>query len=127
MKFIKSTGSSFLKKVKEAAPLVIETRQAYIDLESSFEPASIATWTTLAEQWESGASQQPNPYRNPFESEGKEAFLAGVRHKLAAEAAAQEAAGAASGAVRDDMHVTELIAGGLQLEEPRSESKRVPC
>ncbi|KAF7289740.1 hypothetical protein MIND_01347600 [Mycena indigotica] len=120
-KKIINLGRSFLDKVKEAAPLVIETKQAYVDLETSFAPETVAKWTQMVTLWESGATTQPNPHPNPFESQSNDTFLAGVRHQLAEEVAAREAAGTESiGSVREDMHVTELIAGGLQLEEQQS-------
>ncbi|KAJ7059133.1 hypothetical protein C8F01DRAFT_1370735 [Mycena amicta] len=118
-KKIISLGKTMLDKVKNTAPLVIETRQAQVDLESGFSAQTIVLWTEMVERWEAGATTRPNPFPNPFESSGKATFLAGVRHKLAEEAAAREAAGEeVVGAVRDDtVHVTELLAGGLQLEE----------
>ncbi|KAJ7733877.1 hypothetical protein B0H14DRAFT_2639505 [Mycena olivaceomarginata] len=48
----------------------------------------------------------------------KDKHLAKVRAELAAEAAAREAAGKEdAGAIKGDMHITELIAMGLQLED----------
>ncbi|KAF7300835.1 hypothetical protein MKEN_01309400 [Mycena kentingensis (nom. inval.)] len=117
-KKIISFGTAMLRKVHEAAPLVIETQQALADLESGFSPETIRAWTQMAVAWEAAATERPNPQPNPFESRAKPTFLAGVQRQLAEEAAVKEAAGTESaGAVRDGMHVTELIAGGLQLEE----------
>ncbi|KAJ7096928.1 hypothetical protein C8R44DRAFT_544615, partial [Mycena epipterygia] len=77
------------------------------------ETGPVAEWTAMAERWEEDPSQP-----NPFETLRKDGHLAKVRHELAIEAAAREVAGKElEGAVRDEMHVTELIAMGLQLEE----------
>ncbi|KAJ7053673.1 hypothetical protein C8F01DRAFT_1374953 [Mycena amicta] len=117
-KKIITLGATLLAKVKEAAPLMIQAIHAYLDLESGFRPETVATWMAMAEKWEAGASQQPNPFPNPFESKKKDAFLSGVRHQLAQETAHREAMQTeVAGAIRENMHVTELIAGGLQLEE----------
>jgi hypothetical protein len=67
----------------------------------------------MAEAWEKDVESA-----NPFESTKKNEHLARVRRELAEEAAAREAEGVEIlGAVRADMHVTELLAMGLQLEE----------
>ncbi|KAF7326337.1 CxC2 domain-containing protein [Mycena kentingensis (nom. inval.)] len=94
-------GQTMLRKVKETAPLVIETQQALLDLEGGFLPETIKAWTDMAVAWEAAASERPASQR-----------------QLAEEAAEREQAGTETvGAVRNGMHVTELIAGGLQLEE----------
>ncbi|KAF7300467.1 hypothetical protein HMN09_00930700 [Mycena chlorophos] len=117
-KKIISLGKTMLKKVKEAAPRVIETKQALISLESGFESGTIKTWSDMATAWEGAAAQRPNPFPNPFESKGKGDQLPRVRRELAEEAARREATGTEDpGMIRNDMHVTELIAGGLHLEE----------
>jgi hypothetical protein len=73
----------------------------------------VKTWTIMVEKWEADIEAP-----NPFETIRKDQHIASVRAELAAEAAAQEATGAEEAdAVRGDMHVTELIAMGLQLEE----------
>ncbi|KAJ7022257.1 hypothetical protein C8F04DRAFT_1272805 [Mycena alexandri] len=55
---------------------------------------------------------------NPFETVNKNDHLAQVLHDLAVEAAEREAKGkGVEGAVMEDMHITEMIAMGLQLEE----------
>ncbi|KAF7295802.1 CxC2 domain-containing protein [Mycena chlorophos] len=117
-KKIISLGKTMLKKVKEAAPRVIETKQALISLESGFESGTIKTWSDMATAWEGAAAQRPNPFPSPFESKGKGDQLPRVRRELAEEAARREATGTEDpGMIRNDMHVTELIAGGLHLEE----------
>jgi hypothetical protein len=73
----------------------------------------VKSWTDMAEKWEADISAP-----NPFETMRKDQHLAKVRAELAAEAAARETAGKEDvGAVKGDMHITELIAMGLQLED----------
>jgi hypothetical protein len=67
----------------------------------------------MAEIWEADITAL-----NPFETIRKDQHLAKVRAELAVEAAAWEAEGKEdAGAVKGDMHITELIAMGLQLED----------
>ncbi|KAF7358304.1 hypothetical protein MVEN_00879800 [Mycena venus] len=67
----------------------------------------------MAEKWEADISAP-----NPFETMCKDQHLVQVRAELAAEAAAREAAGKEdAGAVKGDMHITEFIVMGLQLED----------
>ncbi|KAJ7292244.1 hypothetical protein C8J57DRAFT_1445287 [Mycena rebaudengoi] len=107
---------AMLKKTENAIPEMVETRMALDDMEEMLggaEGATVKAWTTMAEAWERDPDNQ-----NPFESERKNEHLAQVQRELAEEAAAREAAKTeVPGAVRGDMHVTELLAMGLQLEE----------
>ncbi|KAJ7279177.1 hypothetical protein C8J57DRAFT_1713062 [Mycena rebaudengoi] len=109
-------GSAMLKKTENGIPEMVETRTALEDMEEMLggvESATVKAWTVMAEAWERDPDSQ-----NPFESVKKNEHLAQVRRELAEEAAAREAAKTdVPGAVRDDMHVTELLAMGLQLEE----------
>ncbi|KAJ6499776.1 hypothetical protein DFH09DRAFT_1336417 [Mycena vulgaris] len=106
-------GKTMLERTEDAVPMMVETRQALADLERSFEEETLVEWRRMAEAWEKDGEMQ-----NPFASAKKDQHLAAVRRALAEEAAAREAAGIeVIGAVREDMHVTELIAMGLQLEE----------
>jgi hypothetical protein len=69
-------------------------------------------WTAMAEKWEEDVDAP-----NPFETLRKDQHVANVRAELAAEAAAREAEGREDvDAVRGDMHMSELILMGLQLE-----------
>jgi hypothetical protein len=73
----------------------------------------VKIWRIMVEKWEADIEAP-----NPFETIWKDQHVASVRAELAAEAAAREAAGAEEAdAVMGDMHVTELIAMGLQLKE----------
>lgn len=113
-------GRVMLKKVEDGVPAMVEMKGALRHMEASLtaealgvETGPVAEWTAMAELWEKDPREP-----NPFETLRKDGHLAKVRHELAVEAAAREAAGKElEGAVQDEMHVTELIAMGLQLEE----------
>ncbi|KAJ6607278.1 hypothetical protein B0H10DRAFT_1631100, partial [Mycena sp. CBHHK59/15] len=104
-----------LKKTKNAVPQMVETKFVLDDMEESLSLAdgTVEEWTEMAERWEKDPDAP-----NPFETRAKDDHLAQVRKDLAEEAAAREAAGMEdAGAVRDDMHITEMLSMGLQLEE----------
>ncbi|KAJ7453814.1 hypothetical protein FB451DRAFT_1342514 [Mycena latifolia] len=106
-------GYTMRRKIVNAVPEMLETQQALGDMEESLAPEAVETWRAMAEAWEEDGDKP-----NPFETVRKEEHLAQVRKDLAAEAAAREEAGKEDeGDVRGDMHITELIAMGLQLEE----------
>ncbi|KAJ7120591.1 hypothetical protein C8R43DRAFT_1136756 [Mycena crocata] len=113
-------GRVMVEKVVDAIPVMVEMRTAFMDMEASLSAerlgvteSPVAAWTKMAELWEADVNKP-----NPFETLRKDDHLAKVRHDLAVEAAAREAAGKEdAGAVRDGMHITEVMAMGLQLEE----------
>ncbi|KAJ7893529.1 hypothetical protein B0H13DRAFT_1625179 [Mycena leptocephala] len=118
-KKILALGRSFLKKVKEAVPQMVERGVALAGTEASMKAASgdkespVVAWTIMAESWEEDPEM-----KNPFETTNKNDHLAQVRHDLAVEAAAREVTGdGLEGMVREGMHLTEMISMGLQLEE----------
>ena len=99
---------------------MVATKVALDDMEQSLRAAGapeevevVGTWTKMATIWEEDPEQP-----NPFETLEKDDHLAKVRRDLAEEAAARAAAGTEEeGEVVEDMHITEVIAMGLQLEE----------
>ncbi|KAJ7033047.1 hypothetical protein C8F04DRAFT_958139, partial [Mycena alexandri] len=113
-------GGTMLKKVTNGVPVMVEMQSALREMEASLaaealgvEEGPVATWTQMATNWEANADSP-----NPFEMVRKDDHLAKVRHDLAVEAAKRERDGIEDmDAVRDGMHVTEVIAMGLQLEE----------
>ncbi|KAJ7714022.1 hypothetical protein B0H16DRAFT_1742933 [Mycena metata] len=112
-KKIIALGYQLRKKMLNAVPEMVKTRLALADMEESLGTEAVATWTEMAERWEENSG---NP--NPFETQQKDEHLAKVRSDLAAEAAQREAEGGGdANDVRGDMHITELLAMGLQLEE----------
>ncbi|KAJ7079699.1 hypothetical protein C8R44DRAFT_754580 [Mycena epipterygia] len=106
-------GKMMLERTLDAVPMMVATREVLSNLECSFAPNTVEVWRQMAEAWDRDSAMP-----NPFQSAKKDDHLAHVRRELAEEAAAWEEAGIeVVGAVREDMHVTELIAMGLQLEE----------
>jgi hypothetical protein len=96
-----------------AVPEMVKTREALADLEESLGTKVVEEWTAMALRWEADIAQP-----NPFETLRKDMHVAKVRAELAAEAAAREWAGTEdAGAVRGDMHITEVVGMGLQLED----------
>lgn len=88
--------------------MMMEARQEWVDFEASFEASVIETWTAMVEAWEADP-KEPNPYASTRTSEN----LQQVRQKLAT--IAQEDVEQLR--VRGDMHDTEMLSMGLQLEE----------
>ncbi|KAJ7213821.1 hypothetical protein B0H12DRAFT_1242227 [Mycena haematopus] len=111
-KKIIALGHTMRRKIEKAVPEMVRTRQALDDLNVSLGERVVANWTDMAELWEKRSPTQP------FETIRKDQHIAHVRAELAAEAAAREAAGQEDeDSIRGDMHITELIAMGLQLED----------
>ena len=101
------------RKVETAVPQMVKTQRALQDMNESVGPLVLAKWVDMAELWEADIT---NP--NPFETIRKDQHVAKVRAELAAEVAERQQLGKEDeGAVRGDMHISELVAMGLQLEE----------
>ncbi|KAJ7122599.1 hypothetical protein C8R43DRAFT_899793, partial [Mycena crocata] len=113
-------GRIMLRKTKKAVPEMVATKDALEDMEKSLRAArvegereAVVEWTKMCELWESDPEKP-----NPFETLEKDDHLAKVRRELAEEAAKRAAEDKEDeGDVVDEMHVTEMIAMGLQLEE----------
>ncbi|KAJ7258013.1 hypothetical protein C8J57DRAFT_1646556 [Mycena rebaudengoi] len=106
-------GRAMLDKIQKAVPEMVGTKLVLEEMVESLEKEAVDEWTKMAEEWEKDATKP-----NPFETHKKDAHLANVRYELAREAAEKEAAGEEDvDAVRADMHVTERVAMGIQLEE----------
>ncbi|KAJ6483367.1 hypothetical protein C8R45DRAFT_1099633 [Mycena sanguinolenta] len=101
-------GTVLLDRVKKVLPMMMEARPAWVDVEASFDASVIEPWTAMAEAWEADP-EKPNPYASTRECEN----LKQVRLKLAAIAKED----VKQLRVRGDMHDTEMLAMGLQLEE----------
>ncbi|KAJ7120873.1 hypothetical protein C8R44DRAFT_623095 [Mycena epipterygia] len=112
-KKIVALGYALRKKTENAVPEMVKTRRALADMDESLGSEPVEEWTTMARKWEKDPDAP-----NPFETLQKDEHLAKVRSELAAEAAQRAAEGKeVAGDVRGDMHITELLAMGLQLEE----------
>ncbi|KAJ7148083.1 hypothetical protein C8R43DRAFT_1129237 [Mycena crocata] len=113
-------GRGMLRKTRKAVPEMVATKVALDDMEQSLRDAraegeaeAVAEWTKMMDLWEKDAKKP-----NPFETMEKDDHLAKVRRELAEEAAKRvEGKEEDEGDVVDEMHVTEMIAMGLQLEE----------
>jgi hypothetical protein len=103
-----TAGDVLLDKIQRYVPLMLDTRAAWVDVEASFPPAVISAWTAMAVAWEADAS---NP--NPFQSTVQYESLREVKRRLA-DVAAEDVEQLH---VRGDMHETEMLSMGLQLEE----------
>ncbi|KAJ6570826.1 hypothetical protein DFH09DRAFT_1362492 [Mycena vulgaris] len=112
-KKIIALGYIMRRKIRNAVPQMVETKAALGDMEDSLGPEPLTKWREMAEQWEKDGDAP-----NPFEMLRRDEHVAKVRRDLAEEAAAREEAGEAdAGDVRGDMHITELVGMGLQLED----------
>jgi gamma-glutamyl phosphate reductase len=101
------------RKVEKAVPEMVRMREALEDMAESLGSDVIKEWTVMAERWEANVNAL-----NPFETIRKDQHLANVRAELAAEASEREKAGTEDvGAFKGDMHITEMLSMGLQLEE----------
>lgn len=96
-----------LDKVQKTVPLMLDTREAWVDVEASFPSAVVQTWTAMAVAWEADGAQP-----NPFASTIKHEDLRAVRLKLAEVAATD----VDYERVRGDMHETEMLSMALKLE-----------
>jgi hypothetical protein len=105
------TGTLLLERMQKSVPMMLETRAAWVDFEASIRPSAIAAWTAMAVAWE---DDDRNP--NPFATTSTHEDLSEVRRQLAEIAAAD----VDHLWVRGDMHETELLSMGLQLEAQQS-------
>ncbi|KAJ7223872.1 hypothetical protein B0H12DRAFT_1205345 [Mycena haematopus] len=100
------------KKIVALVPEMVKTKAALRDLEESLGPSVVEGWTEMAEAWEADVTK-----KNPFETLRKDSHVAQVRVELAAEAAQRETDGVEDPTfLWGDVHVSELLAMGLQLE-----------
>jgi hypothetical protein len=94
--------------MQKSVPLMLETRAAWVDMEASYPATVIEAWTSMAVAWEAD-SGKPNPFASTLKYES----LQQVRRKLATIASED----ISQLRVRGDMHDTEMLSMGLQLEE----------
>ncbi|KAJ6506403.1 hypothetical protein C8R47DRAFT_1241797 [Mycena vitilis] len=111
-KKIIALGTVLLGRIKKHVPSMLETQVALVDVEASYPPSVIETWTAMAVLWE-GDDEKPNP----FFTEVKTDSLIDVKLRLA-EIAAKDVGNVR---VRGDMHETEMLSMGLQLEGAQRE------
>ncbi|KAJ7886289.1 hypothetical protein B0H13DRAFT_2342938 [Mycena leptocephala] len=104
----KKIGKHYWSACKKPVPLMLETSVAQSDVEASFPLSAVATWTEMAVAWEDDV-QKPNPFATTVTHDG----LKEVKKKLAMIASED----VEHERVRGEMHNTEMLAMGLQLEE----------
>ncbi|KAJ7884172.1 hypothetical protein B0H14DRAFT_2339297 [Mycena olivaceomarginata] len=107
-KKIMRLGSTLRDRLQKNLPLMVESKQAWVDVEASFSTSVIETWTTMARAWEADA-EKPNLFASTVHYED----LPQVRLRMA-EIAAKDVDHLR---VRGEMHETEMLSMGLQLEE----------
>ncbi|KAJ7760606.1 hypothetical protein B0H14DRAFT_3511096 [Mycena olivaceomarginata] len=107
-KKITKLGTVLLDKIQKSMLMMLETLAAWVDVEASFEQSVTEAWTLMAIAWEVD-SKNPNPFASTAQHKG----IAKVRLRLAGIAAAD----VGHEGVRDDMHETEMLSMGLQLEQ----------
>ncbi|KAJ7174245.1 hypothetical protein B0H12DRAFT_1246897 [Mycena haematopus] len=111
-KKIIALGRTLCRKTQNAVPEMVKTKAALRDLEESLGPSVVEGWTEMVQEWEADVTK-----KNPFETLRKDSHVAQVRVELAAEAAQREADGVEDPSfLWEDVHVSELLAMGLQLE-----------
>ncbi|KAJ7790387.1 hypothetical protein B0H14DRAFT_2626044 [Mycena olivaceomarginata] len=61
-KKITKLGTVLLDNIEKCVPMMLETHAAWVDVEASFEPSVIETWTAMAVTWEADG-KHPTPSR----------------------------------------------------------------
>ncbi|KAJ6613762.1 hypothetical protein B0H10DRAFT_2222001 [Mycena sp. CBHHK59/15] len=106
-------GRLMLRKIAKAVPEMITSSVELEDLELSLPRTAVEEWTREMEAWEADASQ-PNPFKPRVQHKTMQA----VRLAMAEEVKEEMDLDVLEGlVVRDDMHPTEMVSMGLQLEE----------
>ncbi|KAJ7750128.1 hypothetical protein DFH07DRAFT_869155 [Mycena maculata] len=101
------------EKTETAVPEMVKAQEVLVDMENSLLPEVVTEFTEMVLAWE---ANEENP--NPFEMQRKDEHVAKVRVELAKEVATRAAERREKeGEVQGDMHITELIGMGLQLED----------
>lgn len=88
--------------------LMLETKWVWVDMEASYPAVVIQMWTEMTVAWERDACK-PNPFKTTIKHEN----LQQVRKRLA-EIASEDVLQLR---VHGDMHDTEMLSMGVQLEE----------
>ncbi|KAF8056174.1 hypothetical protein FPV67DRAFT_1432087 [Lyophyllum atratum] len=105
-------GPRLLKKLREAAPALVEHRAVLRDFVASLPSDVIERWQTEVDNWERD-SWKPSPPPNPYKSSSKAKSERDVRLELAQELAAKEVPGDKN--AEHGHHATVMIANGLAL------------
>ncbi|KAJ7748905.1 hypothetical protein B0H16DRAFT_1847881 [Mycena metata] len=114
-KKIVGLGEFLLKRVQKAVENMSTYRLELLEAERGLPAEVVAEWTTAMELWEADPA---NP--NPFKMTEKHESVQAIRGRLAQEAATA-VVGDQADDVRGDVHATEMITMGMQLEEQQRE------
>ncbi|KAJ7446027.1 hypothetical protein B0H11DRAFT_1930369 [Mycena galericulata] len=110
-KKIVAMGQTFLERSQKAVGEMVEKQEALVEMEASLPSENVETWTKAVELWELDPSQP-----NPFNVGDKHESLQAIRGRIAEEVK-DAVEGDAADDVRGDLHASEMLAMGMQLEE----------
>ncbi|KAJ7077348.1 hypothetical protein C8R44DRAFT_655086 [Mycena epipterygia] len=110
-KKIVALGRVMLERIQKAVGEMVDKQQELAETEASLSRETVGPWTAAMELWE---LDPKNP--NPFNVAEKHASLEAIRGRIAEETKdAKE--GDAEDDVRGDLHASEMITMGMQLEQ----------
>ncbi|KAJ6585954.1 hypothetical protein B0H19DRAFT_1250699 [Mycena capillaripes] len=110
-KKIIALGRVMLERIQKAVGQMIDKQEELVEMEASLPADIVKEWTKVMEEWEADSSKP-----NPFKLGEKHASLQAIRGRIAEETK-DAVEGDASGDVKGDLHVSDVIAMGMQLEE----------
>ncbi|KAJ6468859.1 hypothetical protein C8R45DRAFT_1105497 [Mycena sanguinolenta] len=110
-KKIIALGRVMLEHVQKAVGQMMEKQEELVETEASLPPEIVEKWTTAMELWEDDPIKNPNP----FDVKKKHASLQAVRGRIAEETK-HAVEGDRADNVRGDLHASEMLAMGMQLE-----------
>ncbi|KAJ6498612.1 hypothetical protein DFH09DRAFT_1336611 [Mycena vulgaris] len=110
-KKIIALGRVMLERIQKAVGEMVEKQQDLVETEASLPQETLKPWKKAMELWE---LDPRNP--NPFNVAEKHASLLAVRARIAEEVQ-HEMEGDASDDVRGDLHASEMLSMGLNLED----------
>ncbi|KAJ6488184.1 hypothetical protein C8R47DRAFT_978857 [Mycena vitilis] len=109
-KKIIALGRVMLERIQKAVGQMVEKQAELVESEASLPAEAVKAWTAEMELWEAD-TKNPNPF-NPGE---KHASLQAIKGRIAEESKSA-VEGDEADDVRGEMHASEMIAQGMQLE-----------
>ncbi|KAJ6505093.1 hypothetical protein C8R45DRAFT_817502 [Mycena sanguinolenta] len=109
-KKIVALGRVMLERIQKAVRQMMEKQEDLVETEASLPRENVEAWTIAMELWEHNPK---NP--NPFDVKEKHVTLQAVRKRIAEETK-DAVEGDRADDVRGDLHVSEMLAMGMQLE-----------
>ncbi|KAJ7024514.1 hypothetical protein C8F04DRAFT_1270212 [Mycena alexandri] len=114
-KKIIALGRVMLERIQKAVGQMVEREQELLETEASLPAEIVKSWATAMELWESDSTKP-----NPFNVGEKHATLQAIRGRIAEETK-DAVEGDAAGDVRGELHASEMVAMGMQLEQQQRE------